>query len=221
MNRSAIIPLNIINASFRSPFVTIFIIAAFIFSCQKAGEPKKEAKPAVTIDNLQTAYGKEVNQQKMYELFVKQAEKEHLKNMASLYRAVALSEGVHAASHAKLLLSQSVQPALPASASVVVGNTMQTLKMALSSEDIEFDSMYPNLIRSADAEKYAEASTKFKNLRDSDARHAELFRNAVDKAGKITAVNYFICPECGYILTSDKTDECPICHTKKDRFEKI
>lgn len=193
-------------------------LLAFIYGCQKTADEKKEVKPVVTIDNLQTAYDKSVKRSRMYTLFVAQAEKEHAKNVAQLFRALSRSEEIHAANHARLLKAQGITPAPVADEKVIVGTTAQTLKMAMSSEDLEYNSMYPNLQKTAVAENYADAAEQFKQTMDVDTEHGQLLKEAADKAGKLPSVKYFLCPGCGYVLTSDKTEECPNCHAKKTTF---
>jgi len=209
------------HALFLLPFGVVLFVGAILFGCQKIDEPKQQAKPVVTTENLQTAYGTSERRTKMYALFVKQAEKERNKNMAALYKALSRSEAIHSRNHADLLKTQGLEPSPPADEPVVVGTIPQTLKMSLSSEEMEYDAMYPNLIRSADAEKFTAASVQFARTRDADTRHAELVREAADKEGKIAPTKYFVCPECGYVITSDRTEECPVCQTKKGLFEKI
>ncbi|MEK6570692.1 MAG: ferritin family protein [Bacteroidota bacterium] len=191
------------------------------FGCQKQKEEVKGIKQKVTIENLQTAYAKSVNYERMYTLFTKRAEKDRLTNVVSLYRAVSRSEGIHANLHAQLLRKNGVEPVVPPEESVPVGTTLQTLKLAASSEEIEYGKMYTNLIHTAELEKDSAAVKQFQMAKDVDAQHLELFKEAVDRAGRIPRVQYYVCGECGYILTSEKTEECPVCHAKKDRFEKI
>lgn len=206
---------------FLTPFVIVLFFVAFFFGCQKTEEAKKEVKPVVTIENLQTAYGKSVRHTRMYSLFVKQAEKERNKNMLNLYRAITRSEEIHAQNHAALLRTLYVEPMATPDEPVIVGTIPQTLKMALSSEEMEYSAMYPNLIRTAEAEKFTAASEQFSHTRDADTRHGELIREASNNEGKIATVKYFVCPECGYVVTSDQTEECPVCKTGKARFEKM
>lgn len=193
---------------------------AFSYGCNKV-EEKKEVKPVVTLENLQTAYNKEVKQEKMYNLFIGEAVKEKNKNVEHMYKAMARSEEIHAQNHAKLMRGHGVEPVQPEITPVVVGTIPQTMKMAMSLEESEYDAMYPNLIRSADAEKFPEASKQFQQSRDVDARHAELLKDAADNGGKTKVGTYFVCAECGYVLTSDKTDECPVCKGAKASFEKF
>ncbi len=187
--------------------------------CQKAEKPPEEAV-LVSVENLQTAYGVSLKRRRMYDLFVPKAEKEKFRGVAALYRALSRSEGIHATLHDSLLRRNNVTPQEPRYDSVVVGTTMQTLKMALSSEELEQTSMYPNLFRTAMAENYTEGADQFTMIQAVEDRHVELLRDAQDKAGRIGSA-YFVCPGCGFIMTSAKTEECPVCKTPATAFTKI
>ena len=206
---------------FLLPFCIALLLMVLLYGCQqeRPQEQKKQASE-ITMENLQTAYAKSIKHQTMYTLFTKQAEKEHLTLAANLYHAVARSEEIHASNHAELMRKYGIVPKAPQLDSIPVGTTLQTLKMALSSEQIEVESMYPNLIRTAELEKLPDAAEQFEKTKAADARQVELMQEALDKNIKIQKVPYFVCLGCGYILTSEKTDECPNCHAKKEKFEK-
>jgi len=198
-----------------------FLLLGLNFGCQKQKEESKETRLKVTVENLQTAYAKSVNYARMYTLFTKRAEKDRLLNVANLYRAVSRSEQVHADLHAGLLRKNGVEPVAPQEEAVTVGTTLQTLKLSMSSEEIEFGSMYPNLIHTAEIEKDSAAAAQFRMTKEVEIQHAELFKEAFDRSGRIGRIQYFVCPGCGYILRSEKTEECPVCHSKKDKFERV
>jgi rubrerythrin len=196
--------------------VVAIVLTTALYGCHEdTPEPKM-----VTIENLHTAYAKEVNRQQKYTRFIKQAERDRLPGMANLYRAVARSEEIHAMSHATLLRNHGLEPKPSAKDSVIVGNTLQTLKMAMSSERAETESLYPSLIQTAELEQYPEAVEHFKKTRNADLRHIELFKEALEKKGRVKKVQYVVCAECGYITTSQKTETCPNCNAKKDSLEK-
>jgi rubrerythrin len=204
------------------PFGAALFFTGLLYGCSH--EKKQETrKPTyeVSLENLQTAYAKSIRHQYMYSTFVKQAEKENRKQIASLYRAIARSEEIHARNHADLLRKQGREPQQVKVDTLIVGTVLQTLKMSQSSEEIEIESMYPNLIRTAGLEQFDEAKTQFEQTREADIRQAELINDALGRGGKIQKIPYYVCPGCGYIVTSDKVEECPVCKTSKNKFEKI
>jgi rubrerythrin len=204
------------------PFcVALTIIALFFVGC---GEKKTEPdtpKPTVSVENLQTAYGKSLNRQWMYAAFAENADNQKMKTIGAMFRAIARSEEIHAKMHAELLQTLAVEPIEPAKEAFTVGTVEQTLKMGMSSEQIESGTMYPNLIRTAEAEQFLEGAEQFRRAMEADIRHVELLKEAQDRALKLPKTSYFVCPGCGYIMTSDKTEECPACKTTKEHFEKF
>ncbi len=178
-------------------------------------------KPEITLQNLQTAYNREMRISREYKLFSKNAENNRFSAIANLYKAVSRSEEIHAEMAAALLRSKGVEVNPYVADSIIVGSVMQTLRMALSDESLETESMYPNIARAAKAEKFLEAVESFGHSLNADKGNAALFKDAVDKSGYITRVQYYVCPCCGYIMTSDTVKECPECHEKKEKFEKV
>ncbi len=199
--------------------VGVFLLAA-TQGCQKESKPKEEKPVLVSVDNLQTAYAREKKQSRMYGLFSTRAGKEKYKGIAALYKALERSEGIHAALHTAMMRKNSIEPAQVTYDSIVVGTTMQTVKMALSFEELEYGSMYPNLARTAGQENFQEGVDHFTMIHAVEERHVQLLREAQDKAGSI-GTKYLVCPGCGYIITSDATEECPVCKTVKAKFEKM
>ncbi len=208
------------SALIAAPFLLAFFLLALCFGCNEGKQKPAAAPVLVTIENMQIAYGKEVKYNHMYADFVRQAEKEHLANIAQRFRAIARSEEIHANLHAGFLKQHGVEPRMPVIDSVTVGSTLQTLKMSISSEEIETESMYPNLIRTAELEKLPDAKDQLTLVREADIRHTELLKEVLDKSGKIVKSPYLVCPNCGYILTAPAA-ECPNCHAAGALLEKV
>jgi rubrerythrin len=192
-----------------------------LVSCQKRSEEATSTKKYATLENLQTAYAAESRRCRWYTRFVQQAQKDRLINAAALFKAIARSEKIHADNHAHQIHVLGGEPNEVPIDSIPIGVTRQTLKLALSAETFECESLYPVMVRTAENEKLPDVVRQFKQTKEADARHKELFQNAVQYSGNIPQMTYWVCPECGYIVTSVKTDQCPTCSTKKDKFEKI
>jgi rubrerythrin len=199
----------------------LFMLAFLFYGCTEKSPENLPVKQTITNENLQTAYAKQMRQHFMYAKFVRPAEKEKQVNTANLYRAIARSEEIHAANHSSLMRARGIEPKAPQYDSVAVGTIVQTLKMSMGSEDIETESMFPNLIRTAGLEKDTVAMNQFQMTMEADNRQSELLKDAADHLGKIPKVPYLVCPGCGYIITSEQTEECPVCHARKEKFEKI
>ena len=200
-------------------FFLFCLISVFSPGCKK--NDAKGMKPEATLQNLQTAFNREMRISREYALFSKNAENNRFSAIANLYKAVSRSEDIHAEMAATLLRSKGVDVIPYSPDSIIVGTVMQTLRMALSDESLESDSMYPNLSRTAKAEKFLQAAESFGHALNVDTWNAVLFKDDVDRSGYIARVQYYVCPCCGYVITSNAATECPECHEKQEKFEKI
>lgn len=209
------------SALIASPFLLSFFLLALFFGCSQEKPKAPAAQTLVTLENMQICYGKGIKYQHMYADFVRQAEKERLPNIAHRFRAIARSEEIHAGLHAEYLRSNGVEPKEPVIDPVTVGKTLQTLKMALSSEEIETESMYPNLIRTAELENQDAAVAQLTVVREADVRHVELLKEVLDKEGKIAKSPYAVCQKCGYVVTGGAAADCPNCHAAAASMEKV
>lgn len=225
MLQKGALTMNVVSrAALRSSAVKFFLLcmaislAGLTTGCGNREETPPPPKNAVSLENLQTACGVSMKRQRMYDRFIPQAEKDKYPGVASLYKALSVAEGIQADNHAALLRRNGVEPVPPVYDSIVVGTTMQTMKMAISSEELECNSMYPNLIRTAMAEEFNEGVDQFNNCHAVEERHADLLKDAQNKNGRLGKIKFFVCPGCGYIFTSDKTEECPVCKKTKDTF---
>jgi rubrerythrin len=189
--------------------------------CKEKPREPEHVEPTVTLENLQLVYDRELRRQQMFTEFADRAQRERFPNLASLYRAAARSEAIHAERHAQLLRARGVEPIEPPKDSVIVGTTIQTLRKAISGEQLEIESVYPNLIRTAELEKFPEAVEHFTKTREADIRHLDLLREALERQGRIQRVQYALCPGCGYIMTTRDIDSCPNCTVPKDQFEHL
>ncbi|MCX6133904.1 MAG: rubrerythrin family protein [Ignavibacteriales bacterium] len=186
----------------------------------KQPEPTQGTQKLATIENLQRAYGGELKRSLWYDRFAKQAMKENLGDIAVLFRALGRSEKVHAEAAAKLLRSKGVEPIVPSIDSIAPGKAKQYLKLSLSNENLE-QNLYASDTTVAQSEHFTEAAEWFRRALEADARHGRLLKKAIEQETNFARLPYMMCPECGYIVGSDKYEECPVCKTKKDKFQKI
>ena len=91
-----------------------------------------------TEKNLMEAFAGESQANRKYLAFAKQAEKDGYPRTARLFRAAAEAETIHAHNHLKTVGG--------------VRTTAENLKEALAGETHEFKSMYPEMIKTAEAE---------------------------------------------------------------------
>ncbi len=204
---------------------TVWIVGTLLLvvltCCQKKNEDTDSTKTYATLGNLQAAYAAEVRHTRWYAHFTQQAQSERLTYVAELFKAASRSEKIHAEVLARRIEQLGAHPLEPPVDSMPPRKTSQTIRFAFRTEQFECESLYPEMVRAAEIEKLPVVSVALKQTKDADARQLALFQNAVQTSGNISPTKYLICPGCGYIVTSVKTDQCPVCSTKNEQFEKI
>jgi rubrerythrin len=163
-----------------------------------------------TADNLQAAFAGESQANRKYLAFAKKAEADGFPQIAKLFRAAAEAETVHAHAHLRVLKG--------------VNGTVENLEAAVAGEAHEFKSMYPEFVKTAEAEKNAAALTSFRNAMAVEQTHHTLYSEALAaaKAKKdLPAAPIHVCPFCGHTHVGGAPDVCPVCGAKKDKFMEI
>src|ERR1022692_820022 len=107
------------------------------------------AENVITIQNLLAAFEGESNAHAKYTAFAAKAEGDGLHGAASLFRAAARAEQIHATNHARVI-KQLGGEAKCEIHPVEVKSTLENLKTALSGENYEIETMYPAFLAEAD-----------------------------------------------------------------------
>src|ERR1022692_1508721 len=92
--------------------------------------------PATTLANLQTAYEGESNARAKYIAFAARAVEEGFMDVASLFRAAARAEQIHAGNHARVIRNFGVDPKCTIH-EITVGSTAENLATAIAGEEYE------------------------------------------------------------------------------------
>ncbi len=148
-----------------------------------------------TLENLMAAFAGESQATRKYEIYSAVAAKEGKANAAKLFKAAADAEKLHAKKEFELAGK--------------VGKTVENLKDAKAGETYEFESMYPEFIKVAEAEGNKAAVGAFTFAMKAEEVHAKLYQEAF----------YYLCPVCGNIEKS-VPDKCFICGVMGSKFIK-
>ncbi len=160
-----------------------------------------------TEKNLMEAFAGESQANRKYLAFAKQADKEGYPRVARLFRAAAEAETVHA--HAHLKTAGGIK------------STIENLKEAVAGEIHEFKSMYPEMIKTAEAEGNKDAVRSFTYANEVEKIHAGLYQKAYDDIGNQDMVDYYVCSVCGYTCENAPPDPCPVCKSKAKAFSRV
>lgn len=158
-----------------------------------------------TLENLMAAFAGESQANRKYTAYAKKAEKDGKLNAAKLFKAAADAETLHALKEFELAGK--------------IKTTADNLADAKAGETYEYESMYPEFIKDAEAEGNKSAITAFTFAMKAEEVHARLYQEALDNLDETEEVFYYLCPVCGNI---EKTvpDKCSICGVMGSKFIK-
>jgi rubrerythrin len=190
--------------------------------------PGIAAENATTVQNLLSAFEGESNAHAKYTAFAVKADEDGVHGAASLFRAAARAEQIHAANHARVIKQLGGEATCEIHA-VEVKSTLENLKAALGGEQYEIDTMYPGFLEEATARNITAAIRTFHGALEAEKTHARLYGEAVAllQGGKLdawigTARDFYVCPVCGYTSeTEEEHERCPVCNCPWERFEII
>ncbi len=163
-----------------------------------------------TQENLQTAFAGESQANRRYLYFAEQAEKESYPRIASLFRAVAEAETVHARNHLGVLGG--------------IGPTKDNVEAAIKGEHYEFMKMYPEFIEQAKLESDKGAEVVFDYANKVEKIHHGLYqkaRDAIEGGQQLKDEPYFVCQGCGYTVGGEAPEKCPVCGTPGSKFKRV
>lgn len=156
---------------------------------------------------LKEAFAGESQANRKYLAFAQAADKEGYPQAAKLFRAAAEAETVHAHNHLRALKG--------------IKSTKENLQEAISGETHEFQNMYPEMIKAADAEGNTEAKRTFTYANEVEKIHAALYQEVMKNLESKETYSYYVCPVCGYTSEKEAPDTCPVCGTKGKAFKKV
>ncbi len=188
--------------------IAVFVVAASLM-----------ATAATTLDNLQAAYNGESNAHAKYLAFAQKADAEGYAQAASLFRAAARAEEIHAANHAVVIKKLGGTPTAKIE-KPEVKSTKENLEAAIKGESYERDTMYPEFLKEARASRNTDAIQTFNYAKSAEGEHAKLYAEALNNLPKMKAkgVTYYVCTVCGYTTTKLDFAKCPSCFNSKEKY---
>ncbi|MCX6953239.1 MAG: rubrerythrin family protein [Verrucomicrobia bacterium] len=192
---------------------------AFLWLAATAGAQPGSGE---TISNLNVAHHGEANAHHRYGVYAVTADNEGFAQVAKLFRAAAVAEATHEFTHMGAILNLGGKVESSAPETVAPGTTLANLKQVVAGEKYERDTMYPGFLKLAEAERAHAAVRSFGFAAAVEKQHARLFAEALAQAGKIPAVDYFVCPICGTTTTgAPAPGKCPTCQNPTTKYVNI
>lgn len=158
-----------------------------------------------TLQNLMAAFAGESQANRKYLAYSKKAEADGNTNAAKLFKAASDAETLHALKHFETAGK--------------IGTTVDNLKDAVQGETYEYQSMYPEFLKTAEEEGNKAAVRTFTLALKAEEVHAKLYSEALENLNSETEIFYYLCPVCGNI-EKEVPDKCSICGVPGTKFIK-
>ena len=203
-------------------FSLSLIVGLTLATYVRAADAPATVSKETVLANLQDAFNGESNANARYEAFAVKADDEGYTQVASLFRAAAKAEKIHADNHAKVIESLGATPKADVK-TPEVKSTKENLEAAIKGETYERDVMYPEFIAAAKKEGNKEAVKAFNYAKTAEAEHARMYgedlKNLESLKGKTQT--YWVCTICGYTVPKIDFDKCPSCFNPKDKYVEV
>jgi len=203
--------------------ISILVLSVLCICAATVALAQTTPKPSdLTLQNLETAFNGESNAHARYLAYAEKADQEGYFQVASLFRAAARAEEIHARNH-EVEIKRIGGTAQAKIESPVVNSTKKNLEAAIKGETYERDVMYPEFYKQARAVGDAGAVQTFNYARGAEAEHATLFTNALANMAtmRVKGVTYYVCTVCGYTTTNLDFAKCHTCYSPKDKYEAV
>lgn len=178
---------------------------------------------ASTLDNLQAAFNGESNANAKYLAFSRKAAEEGYGQVASLFKAAARAEEIHAANHAVVIKKLGGVPKADVK-TPEVKTTSENLKAAIAGESYERDTMYPEFLAKARKDANKDALETFNFAKAAEAEHAKMYTDALTRLAALKgskATTYYVCTVCGFTTTNLDFQKCSVCFNPKDKYTPV
>lgn len=179
--------------------------------------------PEKTIEDLKVALNGESTARAKYAKYAEIARTEGYINIARIFEATSKAESIHAKNHQAVLEKLGIKGVIPAIGPFTPGKTEENLADGIKGETWEYESMYPPMIKEAEAREIFDAVISLRYARDTEKKHRVIYEKALtafktDK-GKTLPVIWYVCPTCGNTYsTEDLPVSCEFCGTLRPRF---
>ncbi len=188
-----------------------------------------------TPKKLFTAYVGESQARNRYTFFSKIAKKEGYAFISEIFLETANQEKEHGSWFYKMLQNFKKEEnfdemkVLPdADFPTTYGNTIENLKSAVAGEDMEWQTLYPDIAETAEKEGYSDITARVLAIMVAEKHHSERYGKLLklvddDIFFKRGEKIVWICMECGYEVEMDELPEnftCPSCDHPRAYYKK-
>ncbi|MFX1390173.1 MAG: rubrerythrin [Promethearchaeota archaeon] len=188
-----------------------------------------------TPKKLYTAYVGESQARNRYNYFAKQAKKEDFVLISKIFDETSDQEKEHGSWFYKMLQNFKKEEkfdemkVLPdAEFPTTLGNTIENLKSAIAGENMEWQTLYPDIVETAEKEGYPDIAKRVRAIIKAEKHHSERYGKLLKLVGddaffKRGKKIIWVCMECGYEVEMDELPadfKCPSCDHPRAYYRK-
>lgn len=184
----------------------------------------KQDPQKLIIQNMHDAYKGETTAHFKYAAYSKKAATDGHPEIALLFKAASTAELIHANNH-KVVLIRMGETIPEIKPEFTVKSTAENLKDAIEGERYEFNKMYPEFIKNANAVGNYMAQISLTYAYKVEQKHRDFYIAALAalEAGNdnTLAKIYYLCPTCGNTYATTAPSRCEISMTDSKLFIKV
>jgi len=184
-----------------------------------------------TLAVIQMLYGIEVRAAHRFQLFSERAKAEGHGNIAHLFRAISISESIHATHFKELIEALGDKTAAIDLSSIKAASTDENLKYASTSELAEINNQYPRYIARITPEGHAQAIEYVHFAWQAEKHHRKLIEQKKSRTARLynkllatfgaDQSRYYVNQNCGATVTELPKSDCPVCHFPLDTYTEV
>jgi len=166
-----------------------------------------------TIKNLTAAFVGESCARNFYNFSANIARKEGHLLAAEIFEKTANQENQHAKWLLKMIAeiggaqNSEIEKKAPS-----LGDTKQNLQNAISGENFEHDTMYPEFAKIAKEEGFPKIADRLLAIAIAEKNHSQRFSKVLEKIENGEQSNFWECQKCGFLHEgSSAPEKCPSC----------
>lgn len=184
-----------------------------------------------TLENLAKAFIGESQARNRYTMFSKIAKKEGYEQIAAIFLETADQEREHAKQiFDKLQELKSSEGnidkiVVESECPIEIGDTKKNLQLAILGENYEWEIMYSDFAKTAEAEGFVDIAKWFRAILVAENHHSERYQKLLKNIENNTVFEkdhevYWACRECGYThFATAAPEECPSCKHAKAFYQ--
>ena len=184
-----------------------------------------------TIQNLAKAFIGESQARNRYTMYAKIAKKEGYEEISANFTLTADQEAEHANWLMKMIRElkgdgmKYEEIIVEAGVPTILKDTKENLKSAISGENHEYTTMYPEFAEVADSEGLSDVAIRLRFIAKAEANHEDRYKKFLenlenDSVFKKEKETFWVCRKCGYLHhAKEAPKKCPSCGHPQAYFE--